>query len=190
MIKAIKPLNLRRSISATALTAWSALWCLLVLNVPFWTRVLELRPLVDARDVAFVASVAVLAGLISNLFLVPLTLIRPLAKPLLAIAMVLAALAAYFVWAYGVLVDKVMIRNVFETEALEAGELVNWKLLLFVGVLGVLPALVVLRVPLARPSWQRELLHRGVALGVTIVGIGIVNPRGVAAGTVQGVESI
>jgi lipid A ethanolaminephosphotransferase len=133
-----------------------------------------LRPLADARDVAFVASVAVLAGLISNLFLVPLTLIRPLVKPLLAIAMVLAALAAYFVWAYGVLVDKVMIRNVFETEALEAGELVNWKLLLFVGVLGVLPALVVLRVPLARPSWQRELLHRGVALGVTIVGIGIV----------------
>ncbi|MFN9952491.1 MAG: hypothetical protein ACK55I_05265, partial [bacterium] len=62
MIKAIKPLNFRRSISATALTAWSALWCLLVLNVPFWTRVLELRPIVDARDVAFVASVAVLAG--------------------------------------------------------------------------------------------------------------------------------
>ena len=174
MIKAIKPLSLRRSISATALTAGSALWCLLVLNIPFWTRVLELRPLDDARDVAFVASVAVLAGLISNLFLMPLTLIRPLAKPLLAVAMVLAALAAYFVWAYGVLVDKVMIRNVFETDALEAGELVNWRLLLFVGVLGVLPALVVLRIPLARPSWQRELLHRGVALGVTIVGIGIV----------------
>ena len=174
MIKAIKPLSFRRSVSATALTAWSALWCLLVLNIPFWTRVLELRPLDDARDVAFVASVAVLAGLISNLFLMPLTLIRPLAKPLLAVAMVLAALAAYFVWAYGVLVDKVMIRNVFETDALEAGELVNWRLLLFVGVLGVLPALVVLRIPLARPSWQRELLHRGVALGVTIVGIGIV----------------
>ena len=174
MIKAIKLLSLRRPISATALTAWSALWCLLVLNIPFWTRVLELRPLEDARDVAFVASVAVLAGLISNLFLMPLTLVRPLAKPLLAVVMVLAALAAYFVWAYGVLVDKVMIRNVFETDALEAGELVNWRLLLFVGVLGVLPALVVLRIPLARPSWQRELLHRGVALAVTIVGIGVV----------------
>ena len=174
MIKAIKLLSLRRPISATALTAWSALWCLLVLNIPFWTRVLELRPLEDARDVAFVASVAVLAGLISNLFLMPLTLVRPLAKPLLAVVMVLAALAAYFVWAYGVLVDKVMIRNVFETDALEAGELVNWRLLLFIGVLGVLPALVVLRIPLARPSWQRELLHRGVALAVTIVGIGIV----------------
>ncbi|NDE01639.1 MAG: DUF1705 domain-containing protein, partial [Gammaproteobacteria bacterium] len=135
---------------------------------------LELRPLGDARDVAFVASVALLAGLVSNLFLMPLTLIRPLAKPLLAVALVLAALAAYFVWAYGTLVDKVMIRNVFETDALEAGELVNWKLLLFVGVLGVLPALAVLRVPLARPPWHRELLHRGVALGVTIVGIGVV----------------
>lgn len=174
MIKAIKSFGSIRPVSVTALTAWSALWCLLVLNVPFWSRVLELRPLGDAHDIAFVASVAVLAGLISNLFLMPLTLIRPLAKPLLAIAMVLAALAAYFVWAYGVLVDKVMIRNVFETDALEAGELVNWKLLLFVGALGVLPALVLLRIPLARPSWRRELLHRGVALAVTIVGIGIV----------------
>ena len=174
MIKAVKSFLVRQSVSATALTAWSALWCLVVLNVPFWTRVLELRPLGDARDIAFVASVALLAGLVSNLFLMPLTLIRPLAKPLLAVALVLAALAAYFVWAYGTLVDKVMIRNVFETDALEAGELVNWKLLLFVGVLGVLPALAVLRVPLARPPWHRELLHRGVALGVTIVGIGVV----------------
>ncbi|MBU3671008.1 MAG: phosphoethanolamine--lipid A transferase [Sinobacteraceae bacterium] len=174
MIKSISLLRSRKPISATALTAWSTLWCLLVLNIPFWTRVLELRPLGDARDVAFVASVALLAALISNLFLMPLTLIRPLAKPLLSVALVLAALAAYFVWAYGVLVDKVMIRNVFETDALEAGELVNWKLLLFVGVLGVLPALAVLSVPLARPSWRRELLHRGVALGVTVVGIGLV----------------
>jgi len=174
MIKAMKSFGFRQPISATALTAWATLWCLLVLDVPFWTQVLELRPLGDARDVAFIASVALLAGLVSNLFLMPLTLIRPLAKPLLAIALVLAALAGYFVWAYGVLVDKVMIRNVFETDALEAGELVNWKLLLFVGVLGVLPALVVLRTPLARPSWRRELLHRGVALGVTVIGIGIV----------------
>ena len=91
MIKAIKSFGSIRPVSVTALTAWSALWCLLVLNVPFWTRVLELRPLGDARDVAFVASVAVLAALISNLFLTPLTLFRPLAKPLLAIATVLAA---------------------------------------------------------------------------------------------------
>lgn len=174
MFKVRKSFSSRQPVSVTALTAWSALWCLVVLNVPFWTRVLELRPLGDAHDIAFVASVALLAGLVSNLFLMPLTLIRPLAKPLLATALVLAALAAYFVWAYGTLVDKVMIRNVFETDALEAGELVNWKLLLFVGVLGVLPAWAVLRVPLARPPWHRELLHRGVALGVTIVGIGVV----------------
>jgi lipid A ethanolaminephosphotransferase len=174
MNKIGKLASFRQPISVTALTVWAALWCLAVLNVPFWTRVLELRPIGDARDLAFLASVALLVGLVSNLFLMPLTLIRPLAKPLLAVALVLAALAAYFVWAYGTLVDKVMIRNVFETDALEAGELVNWKLLLFVGALGVVPALVVLRIPLARPSWRRELLHRGVALGVTIVGIGIV----------------
>ena len=29
----------------TALTAWASLWCLFALNLPFWSRVLEIRPI-------------------------------------------------------------------------------------------------------------------------------------------------
>jgi len=96
----------------TALTELASWWCLLLLNSPLWSYLIEIRPIGGGRDAAFLASVFLLAGLANNLFLTPLTLIRPLAKPLLALVLILAALASYFVDVYGVLIDKVMIRNV------------------------------------------------------------------------------
>jgi lipid A ethanolaminephosphotransferase len=160
--------------NTTALTAWVALWCLVALNVPFWSKVFEIRPLASLDDALYLLSFAVLAFIVINLFLMPLTLIRPVAKPLLALAVLLAGLASYFVSAYGVLVDKVMIRNVFETNGTEAGELVNLNLILYVGLLGVLPAFLVMRAGVISVGWRRELAHRGIALGLTVIGVGVV----------------
>lgn len=160
--------------SSTALTAWVALWCLIALNAPFWSKVFGIRPPASIDDTLYLASFAVLAFMVINLFLMPLTLIRPAAKPLLAVAVLLAALASYFVSAYGILVDKVMIRNVFETNGTEAGELINLNLILYVGLLGVLPAFLVMRAGVIAVGWRRELANRGIALGLTVVGIGIV----------------
>ena len=160
--------------STTALTAWVALWCLVALNVPFWSKVFEIRPLTSVEDALYLLSFAVLAFIVINLFLMPLTVIRPIAKPLLALAVLLSGFASYFVSAYGVLVDKVMIRNVFETNGTEAGELVNLNLILYVELLGVLPAFLVMRAGVIAVGWRRELAHRGIALGLTVIGVGAV----------------
>lgn len=160
--------------NTTALTAWVALWCLVALNAPLWSRIFEIRPLTSIEDALYLLSFAVLVFIVINLFLMPLTLLRPAAKPLLALAVLLAGFASYFVSAYGVLVDKVMIRNVFETNGTEAGELVNLNLIFYVGLLGVLPAFLVMRAGVMAVSWRRELAHRGIALGMTVIGVGIV----------------
>lgn len=158
----------------TALTALVSLWCLLLLNSPLWTYLNEIRPIGDARDVAFLASFFLLAGLATNLFLTPLTLIRPLAKPLLALVLVFAASASYFVDVYGVLIDKVMIRNVLETNATESFELLTGRMLLQVGVLGILPAVLLLMMPVTLKSWRGELRDRGIAMALTIAGVGVI----------------
>jgi lipid A ethanolaminephosphotransferase len=160
--------------NTTALTACVALWCLVALNIPFWSRVTEIRPLASIDDALYLLSFAILAFIVINLFLMPLTLIRPVAKPLLALAVLLAGFASYFVSAYGVLIDKVMIRNVFETNGTEAGELINLNLILYVGLLGVLPAFLVMRAGVIAVGWRRELAHRGIALGLTVLGVGVV----------------
>ena len=160
--------------NATALTAWVALWCLLALNVPFWSKVLQVRPLASIEDGLYLGSFALLAFLAINLFLMPLTLVRPMAKPLLALVVLLAGFASYFVSSYGILIDKVMIRNVFETNGTEAGELINFNLILYVGLLGVLPAFLVMRAGIIAVGLRRELAHRGIALGLTVMGIGLI----------------
>ena len=152
----------------TALTALVSLWCLLLLNSPLWTYLHEIRPIGDVIDTAFLASFFLLAGLATNLFLTPLTLIRPLAKPMLALVLVLAASASYFVDVYGVLIDKVMIRNVLETNATESLELFTGRMLLQVGALGILPAVFLLIMPVTLKSWRGELRDRGIAMALTL----------------------
>ncbi|MFO0512071.1 MAG: phosphoethanolamine transferase, partial [Gammaproteobacteria bacterium] len=163
-----------RPLSTVALTAFVSLWCLLALNAAFWGRVWALRPPSSFHDAVFLASLALLAFVVINLFLSVLTLLRPVARPLIALVIVLGALASYFVLAYGVLIDKTMIRNVFETNAVESAELVNAKLLGYVALLGVLPALAVLRWPLLRLSWRREVLQRVGVVVASLAAVGLI----------------
>jgi len=160
-------------LSATALTACVALWCLFAMNLPFWARVQEVRPIASLHDLLFHGSVALLAFLAVNLFLTPFA-IRPVVKPALIIILLLGALATYFIDTYGVFIDKVMIRNVFETDPAESAELLTLKLLGYIFLMGMVPALVVWRMPLAKISWQRELLHKAGVLAATLAGIGVI----------------
>ena len=160
-------------VSVTALTAGVALWSLVVSNLPFWQRLQEVRPIVSPQDFFFQASVALLAFLAINLFLTPFAF-RPIVKPALIVVLSLAALAAYFIDTYGIYIDKVMIRNVFETDPGEAAELLTVKLLLYILALAVLPGLIVWRIPVAQIGFTRELLHKLGVLAFTVAGVGAI----------------
>ena len=51
-------------------------------------------------------------------------------KPVLVIVVLVAAAVSYFTTRYGVIVDRQMIANVMQTDAAEAGDLLNARLLL------------------------------------------------------------
>jgi lipid A ethanolaminephosphotransferase len=160
-------------VSVTALTAGVALWSLVVSNLPFWQRLQEVRPIVSPQDFFFQGSVALLAFLAINLFLTPFAF-RPIVKPALIVVLSLAALAAYFIDTYGIYIDKVMIRNVFETDPGEAAELLTVKLLLYILAMAVLPGLIVWRMPVAQIGFTRELLHKLGVLAFTVAGVGAI----------------
>ena len=87
------------------------------------------------------------------------------------VRVLLAALAAYFIDTYGIYIDKVMIRNVFETDPGEAAELLTVKLLLYILAMAVLPGLIVWRIPVAQIGFTRELLHKLGVLAFTVAGV-------------------
>ncbi|MFZ9708007.1 MAG: phosphoethanolamine transferase [Steroidobacteraceae bacterium] len=170
----------RWHLSSTWLTVTCALWCLLALNLPFWSRVFEVRPPADVSDIVYLLSLALLALIVIILFLLPLTLWRALTKPVLVIVLLLGAAASYFVSTYGVFIDKVMIRNVFATDTREAGELLNASLIFYLTIFGILPSLVVARTQVSTIGWRRELAQRAAVLGLSLLGVG-----GIAAGFYQ-----
>lgn len=73
---------------------------------------------------------------------------------------IVGAIAAYAADNYGVFIDKDMIRNVFETDQREATALLNLRFIVYLVGLGLLPAVLILRVRLASIGIKRQLLHR------------------------------
>ncbi|WP_036216391.1 phosphoethanolamine transferase, partial [Massilia alkalitolerans] len=67
---------------------------------------------------------------------------------------------------YGIVIDKAMVQNVFETDAREAMELISWHLVATVCLLGVLPSLLIARARIHFPQGPKGLMQRfGIAAG-------------------------
>ncbi|WP_123071231.1 phosphoethanolamine transferase [Massilia aurea] len=160
-----------RRIQAPVLVLIVALLLASVGNVKFWSV------LSSAAGGVTLASLPLLAGsfLIVVLFFnacLTLASFRLVAKPVL-IALVLAASAVgYFIATYGIVIDKAMIQNVFETDTREATELISWQMAARIGLLGVLPAWAIWRARIAFPRGARGLLERaGIAGGSLLLAL-------------------
>ena len=81
-------------------------------------------------------------------------------KPVLMLYLLLAALAAYFMDSYGIVINDEMLQNVAQTNPSEARDLINLKLLGYIFGLGVLPAFIIGRARLAWRGWRTELFAR------------------------------
>ncbi len=85
---------------------------------------------------------------------------RVLVKPVLIFILLLSAVLSYFAHAYGTVFDSQMIANALATDNAEAGDLFNLKMLLWIGLLGGLPSILVMRANLTFPHWKAETVAR------------------------------
>lgn len=151
-----------------------AAYIVAVLNVVFWQRLITAVAPSTLHDWAFLAAVAValMAAAYAVLMLLALPYVFKLAS---AAVLIVSASAAYFMLEFGTLIDENMIRNVLETDPGEAHDLITLKLALFVGALGVVPALALWRWPIAfRPGlggvlWRTGAAGMAVAVGAVAV---------------------
>jgi lipid A ethanolaminephosphotransferase len=139
-----------------ALTLAASIFLAGAYNERFW------RGFVDAAGQATPAHLPLICGsflLIVLLYNAALSLlnVRFVIKPVLVVLFMATALASYFMTHYGIQIDRTMIQNALETDVGEVRELLNWRLWLTVGVLGVLPSLAVCRVQLDYPLRRRAI---------------------------------
>lgn len=157
--------NTRSMTSNTMLLAVVA-FLVITGNLSFHTEVLKTYSFAAGNALALL-TLPLMVGAFS-LLLAPFCFGK-LTKPLLGTILILSSLAAYFMDSFGVVINDEMLQNAFQTNFSEARDLFSLKLVGYVVLLGVLPTLLLARMPLLWRGWRIELLARLKLLGAVLV---------------------
>lgn len=156
------------SFSPSMLTLIAAWFFITFTNFSFWSVAFKVIGTDSFSHMAFIAGLYVLLIVWLNQILSVL-LLPWLFKPVLTILLIGAATTAYFMDSYGVMIDREMIRNTLMTDPREAGELLNLKMVIYFGLIALLPIVLVWKTKIAYQSFFRELIKKLLTVLVTVV---------------------
>ena len=141
----------------------AALWIATIANLALWRALAGLPELANGRGLAFGIGFGVMIAA-AHVALLSLLAWRWTLKPALALFLLAAAGGAYFMLSYGVVIDRTMMVNVLLTDTREARELLSWRLLGALLLLGVLPLALLWRTPLRWATPLRQAGHNAILL--------------------------
>ncbi len=162
--------TLDAGVSAEAATLLVSLWFSIGANAAFWRAVGQTD---EAHGIPFKISLFIFVTCLINLFLTAVVW-RGIGKIALCTLIVVSAAFAYFSSTFGIAVDKVMIRNLVETDRQEAFQLMSANLILFIALRGLLPALLLSRLRVRYRTLPRELVAKLLVLLGTFAVIAMV----------------
>ncbi|MBK5529959.1 phosphoethanolamine--lipid A transferase [Pseudomonas sp. TH06] len=164
-------------------TLIASAFLLLGFNFVLWQHLFEITT-ADGKGIAMRVAFGVMILAAFNIVLTLLAF-RPLLKPLLTLMFLISAGVAYFMSQYGVMIDAGMFRNFAETNVTEVRDLLSLKLFAYIVFLGVLPSIMLWKVPVSYRRWHRELFSKVI---VTVVSTAVIG--GVALANYQGLSSL
>ncbi len=145
-----------------------AIYVALVLNQPFWRKLYAVVAPQGFNDWRFIATLGVVVVLAAYLVMLAFS-VKPVIRVAILILLPVTAAASYFMNEYGVVIDINMIRNIFETDTREAGDLITLKLIAYVGLLGLLPAILFCLVPWSPRTFWDEVIAKFKFAAVALV---------------------
>ncbi len=162
--------------SETHVPAWHPVWVALlgslwlasVGNYALWQQVHQLPEVTGLRGLAFALGFGVI---ITSALTAVLSFLnwRGWLKPVLTVFFLSAASGAYFMVSYGIVIDSTMITNVVQTDTKEALDLLNWRMLISLLVLGILPCWVLWKTRLQVLRLRQQIWSNTLTAVVSIV---------------------
>ena len=137
------------------LAGLAGLWVAVLPNWPLWHALLLLPETASVRGGLFVAGFGLMIAALCTALLAPFAW-RAVIKPAIAVLLVVAALGAHFMEAYGVVIDSTMMVNVLQTDPREVRDLLSLRLLASLLLLAGLPMLVLRWLPVRATRWSRQ----------------------------------
>jgi len=129
----------------------------LLYNYTFFTNTLNAYSY--ANNQGFILSLPLVLFGLTALVLILMSS-RLTTKPVLIIVLIISSMTSYFMNTYNTVIDDDMIRNMMQTDVKETMDLVSLKQVLYLVLLGLIPAYFVYKVPLNYRSFKRELFSK------------------------------
>lgn len=145
-------------ISRPRLTILCAAFITLFANWALWQKLLQLLSPITLNEMPFCLSAPLLIFAIAHGVCHALALGR-LHKVWLIIAVMCSAAASYYQVQYHVLYDKTMIQNILATDYREAYGLFNGKMVLWIALFGLAPAVLIGVWPIKPTPIKTQALH-------------------------------
>lgn len=137
-------------------------------NASFFGSILNLAVHPGVRDVVFTVNAALLLLALNYIF-ISIIALPYVAKPLLSIMFFVAAGVAYFMDSYGIVIHRLMIQNMMETDLFEVEGLINKTLIFYLFALGLLPALMLSKITITFDTFGKELWKKTKHIGIAVV---------------------
>ncbi len=137
-------------------------------NAFFFRSVIDLVGITNINGALFIANLSILLWLVTFIFIYLVT-IPYVVNILFPIVFFAASCTAYFMDTYGVVIHKLMVQNVMETDIAEVKDLLNVKLALYIVALGLLPSIVLWRIRIRYGSAGVEVWNKLKYISISLI---------------------
>ena len=158
---------MRKARNPLLLAAGVSLWLAFVVNWPLWRALVAVPELQSWRGRLFIVAFALMLAC-ANLALLSLAAWRRSLKPLATLLLLVAAVGAYFIDRYGIVIDPALMNSVLQTPPREAVDLLGPQLLLALLLLAGAPLWLLWRIPLRNVPAGTQALYNAAALVLSI----------------------
>lgn len=155
------------SLTPKRIIVFIALWTVLIQNETFFGALLIDYPM-GLDQVGFLICVSIFLTAFIALEFSLLAAVVPV-RVAASIVLVVSAATSYFMSEYGTIFDRVMIRNLMETNVSEAQDLIGWSLVQWILLTAVLPILAIWNLPWRASSYGKSLKTYCLAVVVSLL---------------------
>ncbi|EOA4335033.1 phosphoethanolamine transferase EptA [Klebsiella aerogenes] len=135
-------ISLRRPVlSRTAYLTLFACYIGIFLNLAFYRQVFPLLPVNNLHNWLVFLSMPIVAISVMNIITTLASFLK-LDRVVISLFILLSASAQYFIWTFGVVIDRSMIANIFDTTPAESFALLSTQMVIVLGLSGLLMVLV------------------------------------------------
>lgn len=145
-------ISLRRPVlGRTAYLILFACYIGIFLNLAFYRQVFPLLPVNNLHNWLVFLSMPIVAICVMNIITTLASFLK-LDRVVISLFILLSASAQYFIWTFGVVIDRSMIANIFDTTPAESFALLSTKMVIVLGLSGILMVLVAWWIKIRKPA--------------------------------------